>query len=116
MFPAGVRDQLEASVRSSLCDTAKPLLRQCHRCSSMAVPWTIQALRLLVVALAVSAAMPPASAQMVTTLGTAAMVATASQITLPVGSPTITQQASTIASSCGLTSTVQYTDTVASIM
>ena len=82
----------------------------------MAVPRTIQALRLLVVALAVSVAMPPASAQMVTSMGPTTMAATAAQSTLPIGSPAITQPAAAIASSCGLTTTVQSIDTVSSIM
>ena len=82
----------------------------------MAVPRMIQALRLLVVALAVSVPLPHANAQMVTSMGPTTMAVTAAQSTLPIGSPALTQPASTIASSCGLTTTIQPTDTVNSIM
>ena len=114
-FIAGARDRLAALACSRLCDIVKAFVRRCRCCSSMAVPRTIQALRLLVVALAVSAAIPAASAQWVSNLGATAMAATAAQSTLPLASMAITQPATTFASSCGLTTTVQSTDTPASI-
>ena len=82
----------------------------------MAAPQTARALRLLIVALAVSASVPRTAADAVISLGSTTMATTRALSALPAGSPAVTQMAGGDPGSCGVTATIQSADTVASIM
>ena len=82
----------------------------------MAAPQMIQALRLVLVVLAVSVSLPRTVADAVTSLGSTTMAATLALSSLPVGSPAITQLAGGDPGSCGVTATIQPGDTADAIM
>ncbi len=82
----------------------------------MAASQTTQVLRLLIVALALSAAVPRTAADAVTSLGTTTMAATLALSSVPVGSLQVTKLAGGNSGSCGVTATVQLSDTIDSIM
>ena len=82
----------------------------------MAASQTTQALRLFIVALALSAAVSRTAADAVTSLGTTTMAATLALSSVPVGSLQVTKLAGGNSGGCGVTATVRKTDTVASIM
>ena len=77
---------------------------------------TTQALRLLIVALALSATVPRTAADAVTSLGSTTMAATLALSSVPVGSLQITKLAGGNSGACGVTATVQPSDTIASVM
>jgi len=74
------------------------------------------ALRLAIVALAVSASVPHTAANVVTSLGSTTMAATLALSSLPVGSPALTQLAGGISGICGVTTTIRLSDTISSLM
>ena len=96
--------------------SSRPTRCDQRSCIAMVGQQTNQALRLLMVALALSATLPRTAADAVTSLGSTTMAATLALSSAPVGTLQVTKLAGGSSGTCGVTATVQLGDTVDSIM